>query len=268
MTTDPGAMSPWPFSIKRVFKDTFRVLRGNLRGCVVVTVAYIALWHLAFWLADDPSEGAFSWWNFAVGELLATVIWGLASAVLTYVVLLTLSGIRPSLRDLMRGLSFAVPVVVVLLICGLPGMVSRLIGAAEPSETPSLVPQIAIGLAGCILAAFWFAAAPAVVAEGLGPLAALRRSTALTAGSRWPIFGLLFAIGIIFWAMQWAIWHLGNAVNAEVGHTGPNLVFWFGDYVFPAIGLVFWSVLQTVAYAALRLAKEGAGALELARVFD
>ena len=268
MTTDPGATSPWPFSIKRVFKDTFCVLMGNLRGCAVVAAAYIALWHLSFWLPDDPSEDAFSWWNFAVGELLATAIWGLASAVLIYVVLLALSGIRPSLRDLMRGFSFAVPVVVVLFICGLPAMVSRLVGAVEPSETPAMVTQIAIGLAGSILAAFWFAAAPAVVAEGLGPLAALKRSTALTAGWRWRIFGLLLAIGVAFWAVPWVIWHVGNALNAEVGHTGPNLIFWIGDYVFPAVGLVFWSVLQTVAYAALRLAKEGAGAQELARVFD
>ena len=50
MTTDPGAMSPWPFSIKRVFKDTFRVLRGNLRPAVglvfwsvLQTVGYAAL---------------------------------------------------------------------------------------------------------------------------------------------------------------------------------------------------------------------------------
>ena len=61
---------------------------------------------------------------------------------------------------------------------------------------------------------------------------------------------------------------VGDAVNAELEHTGSNLVFWIADFLLPAVGLVFWSALQTVAYCALRLAKEGVGTQELARVFD
>lgn len=266
MGTDLGATSPWQFSIRWVLKETFRVLRANLPACAIVVVGYIVLWHLSFLLADHPPEDTFGWWNFAVRELVGAVVWGLTSAVLIHVVLSTLGGIRPSLRDLPRALSVAVPVIVVLAICSIPGIVSRLVG--ESSETLSFEPQIAITLVAYVLTTFWFAAAPAVVAEGLGPLAALKRSIALTAGWRWHIFGLLIAIGITFWVAQLVIWHGGNALNAELDHTGYNLVFWIGDYVLTAVELSFWSVLQTVAYAALRLAKEGAGAQDLARVFD
>ena len=46
----------------------------------------------------------------------------------------------------------------------------------------------------------WFVAVPAAVAEGLGPLAALRRSGDLTAGNRWIIFGVaavFYILGLV-----------------------------------------------------------------------
>jgi hypothetical protein len=268
MSSDLGPPSFLQFSIARVLKDTARVLKANLLGCVVVTVAHVVFWYLPFTLADRSSGDGFSWWNFVVGELVGVVGWGLANAILIHLALLTLMGSRPSLRDLPRGLSVALPVIAVLAICNLPSTLARLVGAAETSGMPNLAPQIAITLVAYIVGAFLFVAGPVVVAEGLGPLVALKRSVALTAGSRWRVFGLLFVIGIAFWALQWAVWVIGTALNAQVGHTGPNLVFWIGDFVFPALQFIVWSVAQTVAYATLRFARESGSVQDLAQVFD
>lgn len=267
MSSDLSATLSTQFSMGRIFRDTLRLLRINLAGCTVVAAGYVGLWHVAFLFVDRAGD-EFSWWNFAVRELWSCIMGGLANAALIYIFLVALSGSKPSFRDLGRGLSFAVPAIAVFFITDLPTTISTLLGATSPVQGQTMAVQVAVGIAGYILYVLWLAAAPAVVAEGLGVLAALRRSTFLTAGYRWPVFGLIFVTAIIFWILGWALFVLGNAVNAEIGHTGPNLIFWIGDYVVPAVALVFCAAVQTVAYCALRRAKEGAGIQALARVFD
>ena len=167
MSTDLSATPSTQFSIGRVLKDALSALRANLAACAVVAVVYLALWHIVFLFTDDQSGDGFRWWNFAVKELWACVVGGLANAALIYVFLLTLSGGKPSLRDLVRGLSFAVPITVAFFIVDLPRMVSALLGATDAGGDQTLVPQIAIVLVSCILYVVWFVAPPAVVAEGL-----------------------------------------------------------------------------------------------------
>ena len=268
MSTDLSATPRTRFSIGRVLKDTFGVLRVNLLICATVAVVCIVLWQIAAKFADDPSTEEFNWWNFTVGELWRCILGGFATAALTYALLLTLSGGKPSYRDLVRGLSFAIPIMVVFFIDDLPSMISSLLGVPDSVHDRIIVVRIAVSIASYVLSVLWFAAAPAVVAEGLGPIAALRRSIFLTADRRWPIFGLIFAGGFVFAALGMAMASIANAVNVEVGHKGPNLISWIGDYVLPAIVLVFWTAAQTVMYCALRLAKQGVGVQELARVFD
>lgn len=268
MNAELGAMPPWPFTIGRVLKDTFRILRSNLGISAIVVVAYIVLWHLIVWLADDQPSDGFSWWNFTIRELWTVFLGGFFTTILVYGALVTLGGNRASLRDMARSQSFAVAVTAVYFLVEFPTLCSALPWATDQDPDRGLVPQIAIAFASYILYVLWFAAAPAVIAEGLGPLAALKRSVALTAGKRWPMCGLVFVISLTFGGLQWAAMIVGNALNAELGHTGSNLVFWMADYLLPAVALVFWAIAQTVAYAAIRLEKEGASALELARVFD
>jgi hypothetical protein len=264
--TDLSATPRTEFSIGRVFKDTVGVLRVNLAGGATVVVLYVALWHVAFLFVDEQSSAEFSWWNFAIRALWTCVLGGFGNAALIYVTFLTLGGSKPSLRDLIRGLSFAIPIMVVSFIVDLPTVLGELTAASNPDN--ALLMQLAAAVASYIVYILWFIAGPVIIAEGIGPLRALSRSAFLTADRRWPVFGLIFVTAIIFWVLGWAIASIANALNAEVGHTGPNLIFWINDYVLPAVALVFWAVVQTVAYWALRLAKEGAGIQELARVFD
>lgn len=268
MSTDLSATPPAQFSIGRVLGDTFGVLRVNLASCATVTVVYVLVWQIVVLLADDQTADEFNWWNFAVRELWTCIVGGLACAALIYVFLLTLSGGKPSLRDLIRGLSFAIPIMVVSFIVDLPIMVSALLGASDSGRDPAIAVQAVVAIMTYIVYVLWFVAAPAVVAEGLGALSALRRSVSLTADRRWSLFGLIFVGGVAFWALAWAVAIIANAVNVELEHDGPNIISWIGDYVLPAVTLVFWAALQTIVYCALRLTKEGASVQELARVFD
>ncbi len=267
MSVNLGASAATPFSVRRVFKDTLRVLRSNLASCAVVAASYVALWHVAVVMPYDSGD-AFSWWDFAVRAVWTCTLGGLVNATLIYVVLAALSGNRPSPWDLRRGLSFAIPSIAVFSISILPSIVSSLPGATDPDPSRTLVIQGAISVIGYFLSALWLAAPPSLIAERLGVFSALRRSMFLTAGRRWAVFGLIFATGITFWILEWGFFFLGNAVNAQIGYTGPNLVFWVGDFVVPAVSLVVCAVVQTVAYCALRLAKEGADINHLAQVFE
>ncbi len=267
MSAHLGASATAPFSVGQVFKDALRVLRSSLASCAVVAANYVVLWHVTFVMAYESGDG-FGWWNFAVRAVWTCTLGGLANATLIYVILAALSGSRPSPWDLRRGLSFAIPSIVVFFILDLPSIVSSLPGATDPDPSRTLVIQVAIGIIGYFLSALWLAAPPSLIAERLSVFSALRRSMFLTAGRRWAVFGLIFATGSIFWILEWGFFVLGNALNSQIGHTGPNLVFWVGDFVVPAIALVFCAVVQTVAYCALRLAKEGADTHNLARVFE
>ena len=268
MSTELGGLPPWPFSIGRVLKDTFQVLRVNFLSCIVIAIADIVLWQMTSVFGDDVPTDGFSWWNFTIVTLSSSILWGLCTAILTYGVLLTLSGTRPSLRDLVRGVSFGVPVIAIYFISDLPRLCATMLGAMDPIGSQRLLPYIAIIIVGFVLNIYWFVSVPAVVAEGLGVVAALKRSAHLTAGHRWPIAGLCLLMGVAMWCLQWVLGIMGNGVNVAFEHAGPNLVFWIADFVLPALLLVFSAALQATAYCALRPAADGAGAQELARVFD
>ena len=269
MSNDLGGMPPWPFSIVRVLKDAVQIVRSTLEICAAAVVADIVLWHVAFVFVDDVAADESGWWNFIFKQAWSSITGGLITAIVTYSALVALSGSRPLTRDAARGLSFAVGVTAVLFVGNAPILCLELFGAMEPNPGRDLLPQLAMVLVAYVLTVLWFAAAPALVTEGLGPLAALRRSVALTAGQRWPLFGLVVALALTSWGLQWALTYLGNALNAQVGRTEPNfIIYWVADYVVPAVGLAVWAVVQTAAYYALRTAKEGTVTAELARVFD
>jgi hypothetical protein len=100
---------------------------------------------------------------------------------------------------------------------------------------------------------------PAIVVERAGPIAAFKRSIALTKGRRWPVAGivlLLFLANVLVSALTRAV----MANGAPMGGFALNLI---AALFFMALA----AVLSAVGYAHLRAEKEGT-ALEDARVFD
>jgi hypothetical protein len=87
--------------------------------------------------------------------------------------------------------------IVVSFIADLPTAVSSLLGATDSDASQTLAIQGVVGIIGYILYVLWLAAPPALIAEGLGVFLALRRSVFLTAGRRWPVFGLILATAVV-----------------------------------------------------------------------
>ena|SRR5271165_606406 len=113
---------------------------------------------------------------------------------------------------------------------------------------------------GVILWCMFYVAIPVCVVERLGPFASLGRSSDLTQGYRWRIFGLsifLLLIGFVNVGLQKVLNMAVGGIPATVGVASLQVVF-------SAFGLIVCSV----AYHDLRVAKEGIDIEQLASVFD
>lgn len=124
---------------------------------------------------------------------------------------------------------------------------------------------------GMLLATIWAAAAPAVVAERLGPFAALARSRWLTRGHRWTVFGVLTLIFVLSWVASGVY---AATVLAIFGVHGTSLVggaptigWALGDLGFKTLTTAVWASARAALYVELRDAREGPGEAQLATIF-
>jgi len=114
---------------------------------------------------------------------------------------------------------------------------------------------------GLILFAVWSVALPACVVERLGPAASLRRSSDLTKGNRWRVFGIIIVV------------YIANAVAQNVIEFALLAV---GGLIIAAIGSLLWmmffqafnAIVVAVMYHDLRVAREGIDIERIAAVFD
>lgn len=118
---------------------------------------------------------------------------------------------------------------------------------------------------GVIVSIMWMVATPALVIEGLGPMAAIKRSQQLTKGARWPIFWMSVIIGLI---------NVGaNLVSGviEQSANGDDLALYFPLIVSVSLSVLFLMVQLcwvVTTYIELRELKEGLGDSQLATVFE
>jgi hypothetical protein len=124
---------------------------------------------------------------------------------------------------------------------------------------------------GVMLLARWIAALPACVAEGLGPLASLRRSAELTKGHRWKIFGILLlvflgaAIGFILVMLACDLLGVPFSIALIEHGFGVAALVWL---VAAAIYAAYVDIVLAVMYHDLRVAKEGVDTNQIAAAFD
>lgn len=234
-----------PFSAGDVIGRSFSVWFGNFVPFSIVTlVVNVPVFALA---VVAPAEGR------SALDGLSSIVSGLANLVvtgaLTYGVLQALRGSPVSVGALFgRGFSKLGSVFVVSLGFGFFVVLGFLL---------LFVPGV---IALCAL----YVAIPAVVVEPVAPGEALRRSRALTSGSRWAVLAIALVVGVV------TIASLGiSGLVAVLG--GSALPHPFPALVATAI-LVFASPLgacaAAVAYHDLRVAKEGVDTAELVKVFD
>lgn len=140
----------------------------------------------------------------------------------------------------------------------------------------AIVAGIATGFAyillivpGVLLSIIWSVSAAALVMEKRGVFESLQRSRDLTRGYRWQVFGLLVIYVILSWIVGGAIAGLGVATGGSFTNGSPNLAF---NLITQPLVNILSSVVASAGVASLyyelRTAKEGAGADNLAAIFD
>jgi len=206
--------------------------------------------------------------NFVGGVFLllaGSCLWFVAPLAVVHGVLQQLRGQRASLlgclRVLLSRLLPALGVGVVVAIAALSTMatgslVASMLGSLGlPSPVAIILVSAGVLYVYCI---FWVAI-PVVVVERPGVFASLGRSGDLTRGSRTAIF----VVSLVALAVQ--VVPLVLAGMALRGLRGPLVAMLF--LVLAIVFGAYTAVAITVAYHDLRVAKEGAGARNVARVF-
>jgi hypothetical protein len=107
-----------------------------------------------------------------------------------------------------------------------------------------------------VVCALWVVV-PAAVVEQKGATSAMTRSVELTSGVRMRVFGVVFTLGMLNGITQAAVMGLAGPLNAVY-------VELVREPIFASLG----AVASAVGYYKLRVAREGIGIDEIARVFD
>ena len=235
-----------PMAVGEVLDRSFQVLRGHVATLFVTAVLGTAPLLLVYLSAGMPYGAAIPEEQFAAvgGVMLLMVILFLVTitvswAALTRQVDQAVAGSTVSVGDGLRQGLRAFPRVIVLAIlvyligvalavpaAGIAAVVGGVLGMFLGTETVAVVLTVsAMAAAFVAVALLWapmaFLSLPALIAEGLGPLRALRRAHELGRGGRvrimgtaivaWivmmlPAFGLpfLFGFGMALWTPEGA----------------------------------------------------------------
>jgi len=233
------------FSVGKVLNRTFSVLSRNLLPFGVVTaVANLPTLLLFRPTGGAPASGRAALMLF-VGIIVAIILSALAEAIVLFGAFEDMRGRRVDLIASMKvGLSRFLPVLGVALLVGLLAGLSAIL----------------LVFPAFILMTMLFVAMPACIVEQLGPVNSLKRSSQLTKGNRWKIFGL--------WLLVMVVAGVGSLIPKGIGIFGGPAVGLLLELVWNALTGAFNAVMVVVTYHDLRVAKEGVDTDQIASVFD
>ena len=238
------------FGVGSVLGKSFSIFFRNIVAFGLVSViVYIPLFALGIFGGEDPSLQVVS---LILHFLLSFVITG----TLVYGSIMDLRGQRAGIGAcLSRGLASVFPVIGVAIIVALgTGLASILL----------IIP-------GIILMVMWYVAIPATVIERPGVFAALSRSSQLTKGHRWSVFGIFFIVMVIIYGVSFLVTiAFGVSIVAmdPMATEGPGITFVIVNILLQALTSAFMAVTSAVIYHDLRIEKDGIDVEQIARVFD
>lgn len=245
------------FRIFRALGMSFRAWFRNFVPFTLVALVLYApavLWELRIdttGLQGDELVAAY----FGPSMYLLIALSTLLAPMITYRVIQDLNGAKVSMMtSLQFGLRGVVPALVVTIVTQ---------GLGHIPGGGGLLGAIIATVASCI----WFVATPAAVAERLGAIAALTRSSQLTAGRRWGIFGLALLVTLVGGLML-GLWLLPQLADAgddladRARQAGLTLMIVLGAFH------LLYGIVQSVSYALLRQDKDGVSYDDLAKIFE
>jgi hypothetical protein len=259
------------FRVGRAISRAFSVLSRNfVTFFIVTTVAYLPVLLLIWGVAEAVSGSGVGIAVVVFGVLLLMALFMLSQAVVLHGAFQDMRGRPVSLADslgvgLRRFLPLIGLAVVMLLVAVagalLVGLMSFLVGMISGGLIAGILSGVLLVIAAVILLIMWFVATPVCVVERLGPFASLRRSSQLTKGHRWKIFGLMLLMIIISVIA-------GQVVEYILGAVGGMILIAIGTLIWNGIWGAFYAVAVAVTYHDLRVAKEGISIEQIAAVFD
>jgi len=242
----PAHFAESDFRVGRVLSRTISVLSQHfLIFCVVTLVAnapVILLVQNA--VKSDPANPSLGLLFLGIG--LSFVLSILSQAVLVHASFQAMRNRAVNLGESLRvGFTRFFPVLGVALLVGiLAGLGFMLL----------IVP-------GLILMTMWLIAPPVCVVEQSGPWTSMRRSSDLTRGHRWKVFGLWLLLMIISGVVSQLI----ELVFARFLGTTVTLIL---TLIWTAIFGAYYAIAIVVTYHDLRVVKEGIDIEQIAAVFD
>lgn len=196
---------------------------------------------------------AFASPTYWLGLLVSVFLYFFMQAAVTYISVVDLDGRRPQLQ----------PALTTALSCALP-----LFGLGILLTLGCYLGLLLLIVPGLILFTMWSVAGVVLVAERPGVFASFGRSSMLTKGYRWPIFGLMVIVILIYLACSMLVGLISFFVMHSAGTLGvPGI----GAMILGTLGGAVLTLLFTVGfasiYAELRTVKEGASGASLANIF-
>ncbi len=247
----PARFAQGDFRVGRVLNRTTSLLSRNFLTFFAVTaVAQLPTILLSQFSASTSPGSSQAGFQSAVllglGLLLMIVLSVLSQAIVLYGAFQDMRGRPVSLVDSLQvGLRRFFPII------GLGICMSLLGGLASVFF---LIP-------GLILFTMWFVATPVCVVEKLGPIGSMRRSSRLTKGHRWKIFGLFLLLIIISLVVS-------QVVAVTMAAMGGATLALIGAVLWGGVWGAFYAISVVVTYHDLRAAKEGTDIEQIAAVFD
>jgi hypothetical protein len=232
----PGIVPLRPLSIGEIYDGAVRAIRANPRtmvGLAAIVIAVVTLLGTApqafalSTLLNSPLTDAETADNVEMSEVASLIgAGGLAAlvAILQYVIATTVvSGLLiTAVAGATRGISFtpaelwarckgrllaliglAIVVPLIVTLVAVAGMIPGLVLIAIPGVRAIGVILLIVGILGGagfavgLYLGFWAVAAPALLLENLGVVAALRRSWRLVRRSFWRVFGISLLTAVI-----------------------------------------------------------------------
>lgn len=273
------------FNIARVVRRTFGLISRNWAQFSILAALFSGLPYLLLLLAIPTifpvvggvasNSAPFVWFGLGAMYLLGAMV---LQAALTRASVDELTGRRVSLSAALgAALGALLPMLGLLLFMTFLFVVAVFAwgiaaGIAALGANYAIMVVMLVGLtaAAVYLVVRWVAAVPVVVVERPGVIQSLRRSSALTEGHRWQIFGLvvLYAVALVVLqavlraVLPGAEYQPTRVISdaAWLISSGVVLVTQIATSMIVAVGIA-------ASYFELRQIKEGVGVEELAQVF-
>jgi hypothetical protein len=230
------------FRIGSVFNGAWRIFAGNFLFFVGISLIVSLPQLLILSNRSDPTALG---WSFVIALFAGLILNTIGQAVILF----------GAFQDL-RGH----PVQAGEAVQRALGRFFPLIGVGLLTVLAIFFASMLLVVPGLILMVMWAVVVPACVVEGLGPSGSMARSSALTKGHRWKIFGTIILLLIIN-----AI--ASNVVGLILGPAG-FLVAIVGSLAWTAVWTAYWNCVLIMIYHDLRVAKEGIDTEQIASVFD